>query len=312
MVKLGVQHSQHLPLIASCGTTTAKVKMLEKGYRLVYTYRCITLVSDSEGNVCMTGKHMSTSRTDLLIHCFILHLNIGLLKRKNSGGRENSHSSPESTDSDYSNGQQSASKRLNMESPLTLPTVAPSPTDILTRAFPGLSSTVLEHVLKGCNGNVLQAIEVIVQYNATRPTTNGMLGQSNLLPAQPPHEVSSQAPPHVPVPTSGSHPPLFKFNYVNGQYRYLMPPSLMPLTSYMLPTPNGLGLPFPQFQAEMQNHQFKPVESAPQTEVNGESGNAETKPVMNVYHAGVCKSCGQDTNPNENLCTSCSASFNRK
>ena len=238
---------------------------------------------------------------------------LGLLKRKNSNGRDNScGASPESSDSDYSGNPSSASKRLHAESPLTVPTVTPPPSDILSRAFPGLSHAVLEHVLKGCNGNVLQAIEVIVQCNATRPTTNGVLGQHNLLQAQPPPDMNSQASPHVSVPTSGTLPPLFKFNYGNGQYRYLMPPSLMPLTSYMLPTANGLGLPFHQFPVDMQNHQFKPVESAPEADVNGGNGSDETKPVVNGYHIGVCKGCGQDTNPEENLCVTCSASFNRK
>ena len=208
-----------------------------------------------------------------------------------------------------------------MESPLTLPTVIPSPTDILRRAFPGISSAVLELVLKGCDGNVLQAIEVIVQHNASRPLTNGFLGQPNIMQAQPPSDISAQVPPppppppppptHAQVPTTGSMPPLFKFNYVNGQYRYLMPPSLMPLTSYMLPTPNGLGLPFPQFPVDLPN-QFKPVESSPEAEVNGESVNGDTKPIVNGYSTGVCKGCGQETNQDENLCTNCSASFNRK
>lgn len=163
---------------------------------------------------------------------------------------------------------------------------------------------------------MLQAIEVIVQYNASRPLTNGMLGQSNIMPVQPPSDINAQAPPppppHVQVPTTGSMPPLFKFNYVNGQYRYLMPPSLMPLTSYMLPPSNGLGLPFHQFPVELQNHQFKPVECAPETEVNGESVNGDAKPVINGYTTGVCKGCGQETNHDESLCANCSASFNRK
>lgn len=238
------------------------------------------------------------------------------MKRKHSGGRDPSSSnSPESSDSDYGGGMASASKRPHAESPLTLPTVIPPPTDILTRAFPGLSSTVLEHVLKGCNGNVLQAIEVIVQYNASRSHTNGLLGQSNILQAQPPNDANPPAPPpppqasHVPPPSSASLPPPFKFNYVNGQYRYLMPPSLMPLTSYMFPSANGVGLPFPQFPVDLQNHQFKPVESAPEAE---ESANGDTKPVVNAYTSGVCKGCGQETNQDENLCANCSASFNRK
>lgn len=235
----------------------------------------------------------------------------GLLKRKSSGVGDNGEAaSPESSDSDYSSGQSSASKRLHMESPL--PTVIPSPTDILTRAFPGVSRTVLEHVLKGCNGNVLQAIEVIVQYNATKPLTNGIVGQQNVLPAQASPDTISQVPPHAQVPTPGSIPPIFKFNYVNGQYRYLMPPSLMPLASYMMPTTNGLGVPFPQFPVDMQNHHFKSVENTPETEVKSENGSSETKPVVNGYHTGVCKGCGQDTNPNENLCLACSASFTRK
>ena len=197
-----------------------------------------------------------------------------------------------------------------MESPL--PTVIPSSTDILTRAFPGLSPTVLEHVLKGCNGNVLQAIGVIVQYNATKPLTNGIVGQQNVLQAQATPDANPQAPPHVHVPTSGSIPSIFKFNYFNGQYRYLMPPSLMPLASYMMPTTNSLGVPFPQFPVEMQNHQFKPVENTPETEVRGDNGSAERKPFVSGYHTGVCKGCGQDTNPYENLCSTCSASFTRK
>ncbi|XP_068727597.1 doublesex- and mab-3-related transcription factor 3-like [Montipora capricornis] len=232
----------------------------------------------------------------------------GILKRKNSLGRENDVASPESSDSDYSSAPPSASKRQHTESPLTLPTVTPPPTDILARAFPGLSHSVIEHVLKGCNGNVLQAIEVIVKYSGNRPGTNGFFGNQNLLQTQLPTDMNPQAPPHVPVPTTGSLPPLFKFNYVNGQYRYLMQPSLMPLTSYMLPTPNGLGLPFPQFPVDMQNHQFRPVENTPEAEVTDENGTCETmKPVV-----GVCKSCGQDTNPEENPCASCEASCNRK
>lgn len=155
-----------------------------------------------------------------------------------------------------------------------------------------------------------------MQYNASRPLTNGILGQSNIMPVQPPSDINAQAPPppppHVQAPTTGSMPPLFKFNYVNGQYRYLMPPSLMPLTSYMLPPSNGLGLPFHQFPVELQNHQFKPVECAPETEVNGESVNGDAKPVINGYTTGVCKGCGQETNHDESLCANCSASFNRK
>lgn len=242
---------------------------------------------------------------------FLVSFTTGLLKRKSSGVGDNGEAaSPESSDSDYSSGQSSASKRLHMESPL--PTVIPSPTDILTRAFPGVSPTVLEHVLKGCNGNVLQAIEVIVQYNATKPLTNGIVAQQNVLPAQASPDTIPQVPPHAQVPTPGSIPPIFKFNYVSGQYRYLMPPSLMPLASYMMPTTNGLGVPFPQFPVDMQNHQFKPVENTPETEVKSENGSSETKPVVNGYHTGVCKGCGQDTNPNENLCLACSASFTRK
>lgn len=243
---------------------------------------------------------------------FFSHI-LGLLKRKNSNGRENSNgASPESSDSDYSSAPSSASKRLHSESPLTLPTVVPSPTDILTRAFPGLSPSVLEHVLKGCNGNVLQAIEVIVQYSGNRPITNGIFGQQNVLQAQPQADVNPQASPHVAAPTAGSLPPLFKFNYVNGQYRYLMPQSLMPLASYMLPATNSMGLPFPQFPFDMQNHQFKPVESAPEAEVNDESGSSETKPPVDGYRIGVCKVCGQETTSEEQLCVTCSASFNRK
>ena len=159
----------------------------------------------------------------------------GMLKRKNSIGRENKGASPESSDSDYSSAPSSASKRMHTESPLTLPTVTPPPTDILARAFPGLSHSVIEHVLKGCNGNVLQAIEVIVKYSANRPATNGMFDNQNLPPSQPLTDMGPQAPSPVSGPTTGSLPPLFKFNYVNGQYRYLMQPSIMPLTSYNLP-----------------------------------------------------------------------------
>lgn len=157
-----------------------------------------------------------------------------------------------------------------------------------------------------------------MQYNASRPLTNGMLGQSNILPAQPPSDNNTQAPPpslpQVQVPTSGSMPPLFKFNYVNGQYRYLMPPSLMPLTSYMLPPPNGLGLPFHQFPVDLQNHPFKPADCAPapEPEVNGDNVSGDTKPVINGYTTGICKACGQETNQDESLCANCSASFHRK
>ncbi|PFX18204.1 doublesex- and mab-3-related transcription factor A2-like [Stylophora pistillata] len=240
----------------------------------------------------------------------------GLLKRKHSGGRDASSSnSPESSDSDYGSGMASASKRPHVESTLTLPTVIPSPTDILTKAFPGLSSTVLEHVLKGCNGNVLQAIEVIVQYNATKPQTKGFLGQSNIPEPQPPNQVNPQAPPplssqapRVTHPSSGSVPPLFKFNYVNGQYRYLMPPSLIPLTSYMFPSANGVRLPFPQFPVDVRNQQFNPVEGALEAE---ESANSNTNPIS-TYTSGVCKGCGQETSYDDNLCANCSVSFNRK
>ena len=232
-----------------------------------------------------------------------------MLKRKNSIGRENEGASPESSDSDYSSAPSSASKRMHTESPLTLPTVTPPPTDILARAFPGLSHSVIEHVLKGCNGNVLQAIEVIVKYSANRPATNGMFDNQNLPPSQPLTDMGPQAPSPVSGPTTGSLPPLFKFNYVNGQYRYLMQPSIMPLTSYMLPTPNGLGLPFPQYPVDMQNHQFRPVENAPEPEISSENGSCET-PKPSQF--GVCKSCGQESNPGENLCASCSATCNRK
>ena len=231
-------------------------------------------------------------------------------KRKNSSGRDSNHvNSPESSDSDYSSGASVPIKRAHMESPLNVPNGAPSAHEILVRAFPGHSPSVLELVLKGCNGNVLQAIEVIIQCNTNRPLVNGILGQPHSVPTQTAMEANSQTPPHIPMGNAST--PIVKFNYVNGQYRYLVPPSLLPFNSYMLPTPSGMGLRFPQFPVEMQNHQFKPIDGAPEPETGGNNGHGEING-SNGFTSGLCKSCGQKTDYEHSLCENCSSALNRK
>lgn len=202
-------------------------------------------------------------------------------------------SSPESFDGDYGTGVPAA-KRVNLESPLAVnPTVqTPSHQEILTRAFPALSPIVLELVLKGCNGNIVQTIEVITQ--------SSMLTQPSIMPfasQQPANEAGT----HGPAP-SPLYPPLFKLNYMNSQYRFFMPPSMMP---YMFPGPSGLGFPAPPF----------PPSQPEASEAAGNSGNGvanfDGEKTRQNGAETLCSNCGRATNYNER-CSECSSGNHRQ
>ena len=106
-------------------------------------------------------------------------------------------------------------------------TKTPSDIEVLTRIFPNQPRYLLEMVLQGCSGKVLQAIDVI----RASSVANGTSGTT----AQPQVNVTScQQPPGVEAP-----PHLNYGGLMNNGYRYVYP-RLMTLQPYIVPGSSGV------------------------------------------------------------------------
>ena len=165
----------------------------------------------------------------------------------------------------------------------------PPPQEILTRAFPTVSPLVLELVLKGCNGNIVQAIEVVTQSSMLSPPS------LPFAPVPPANEASAQGPSPPPLyPAS-----LFKLNYLNGQYRYFVPPGMVPLNSYMFPGAPGLGFPAPSFPAP------PPEVGEPAVNSASTSGAFDAEKARE-NGAETCENCGGRGAKFNGRCSECS------
>ncbi|KXJ14735.1 Phosphatidylinositol 4-kinase alpha [Exaiptasia diaphana] len=237
-----------------------------------------------------------------LSQTYPMHCIYGYCKRKY-------HSSDSGSNSPGSDLSSSApgSKRQNLDSPPTIRDGAcnanlPMPQEVLSRAFPNYSPTILDLVLKGCNGNVLHAIEIISQYDKVPR-----------IPMTVPGCMDTNAP-------VANHlvPPLYKMNFANGGYRFLVPPGMFPFGSYMFPggTPPPFGVPssFPSHseavegtaQEERSTHQNGDVVS-PKKEIENDREHCEEKSVKNGSQR--CESCGQTIHFGDRFCTNCTRRF---
>lgn len=209
-------------------------------------------------------------------------------------------------------------KRFALDSPPTIQDGAqnlPMPQEILTRAFPHHSVMVLDLVLKGCNGNVLHAIEIISQYDKLPRTTS----LAPFMPPMPAGTEPSNIPPSLP-------PPLYKLNGMNGNYRYFVPPGMLPLSSYMFPggaSPFGCVPPpgsFPTMPTEDSQHAMHNGQTereqetttnnglSPKTEKeDDEVADRERATASNRVENGVtqCQFCGQLVKFGDRFCTNC-------
>lgn len=213
-------------------------------------------------------------------------------------------------------------KRFALDSPPTIQDGAcapslPMPQEVLTRAFPHYSAMVLDLVLKGCNGNVLHAVEIISQYDKLPRTTS-------MSPFIPPMPVGTD-PSNLP-PSNNMLPPLYKLNGMNGNYRYFVPPGMLPLSSYMFPggpSPFGCVPPpgsFPGMPTEDSQHVMH--NGATEREQDGRTNNGlspktekedddvkerERTKASNGVENGItqCQFCGQAIDFGDRFCTNC-------
>lgn len=150
----------------------------------------------------------------------------------------------------------------------------PDPLDLLSRAFPNHCKNVLEMVLQGCNGNVVQAIEcLLTNQEKNKP----------LLPIPMPLLAGYPRDIHP-----GMHPPMLyrKENFPHTFHqaipvncRFPPPP---PLFKPKAPTSPGYGF-------AMENILPSPDSSKP------------TKEELNRF----CTHCGKKANNNDNFCAFC-------
>nr|AFV47369.1 DMRT E [Nematostella vectensis] len=228
-------------------------------------------------------------------------------KRKYPPSTDSGSNSPGSDQSTSTNGL----KRRALDSPPLLTNGAsngsvPLPQDVLCRAFPNYTQAALDIVLKGCNGNLMHAIEVITQCETT----------------------SSRQSPHLQppvIPSSGEPgtmnpliPPLYKMNYMNGQYRFLMPPpGMMPLGFSMLPPggappyfpPQSMSTPAYEDGASNSHHTERPLDGERDTAVVPKTEHVEQSVSLTNGNASSprkrCKYCVTELRDSDRACHQC-------
>lgn len=244
--------------------------------------------------------------------CFLIFIGYG--KRKYHQSSDSGSNSP---GSDLSSSQ--GAKRFALDSPPTIQDGAsapslPMPQEILSRAFPHHSAMVLDLVLKGCNGNVLHAIEVISQYDKLPKTTP-------MGPLMPPMPVSTE--PNVPMPNN-LLTPMYKMNCMTGNYRYLVPPGMLPLGSYMfpggpppfgcVPPPNSFPVPIAteDAHATSNGHAERELDGNSNDNINPkiERENEDERERENGANAAEtsvsrCRFCGHAVHIGDRFCTNC-------
>ena len=118
--------------------------------------------------------------------------------------------------------------RVSIDVPLSCinsQTEIPSDIEVLTRIFPNQPRYLLELVLKGCSGNVLQAIDVIIRASSMANGSSGTTAQPQV------NTTSCQQPPGVEAPSHLNYGGL-----MNSGYHYVYPRSMPP---YIVPGSSG-------------------------------------------------------------------------
>ena len=164
--------------------------------------------------------------------------------------------------------------------------IKPDPLELLCKAFPSHSHNVLERILQGCGGNVVQAIECVLE------------NQSPALPLHAPIPIMPTQVPNLPhVIYSGYGPQggiLRKAETIpvhqdasTAPYGYLPPQG----SSILRPKPQALPILPYTFNAVSNNQSS--------TSMTGDTKPREEE--KNTY----CTNCGHKIQPSNNFCGSC-------
>lgn len=164
------------------------------------------------------------------------------------------------------------------------------PLVLLMRAFPSQCRSVLELVLQGCGGNVVQAIECLLQNQEKKqfplPMPVPVIGSVGGPPATIHPALHFQAPPIFRKPEPFSHsfghrPPL------SPSCPYPPPPPLLK------PKPQVSGYPF----------SMEAVLASPPNNVRAGSGSPKGEEKSVMVH--FCTKCGRKANCDDNFCAFC-------
>jgi len=175
------------------------------------------------------------------------------------------------------------------ESPSAGRKLHPDPLGLLIRAFPSQCRSVLELVLQGCGGNVVQAIECLLQNQEKKQLP---------LPMPVPVIASVAGPPPVMHPSLHFQgPPLFR-KPEPFSHAFHRPP-LSPNCPY--PSPPPLLKPKPQVSGYP--FSMEAVLASPPNNVNAGSGSPKDESKSVVIH--FCTKCGHKASYEDNFCAFC-------
>ena len=175
------------------------------------------------------------------------------------------------------------------ESPSAGRKLHPDPLGLLIRAFPSQCRSVLELVLQGCGGNVVQAIECLLQNQEKKqlplPMPVPVIGSVGGPPPQMHPAMHFQGPPLFRKP--GPFPHGFHRTPLSPNCPYPPPPPLLK------PKAQVTGFPF----------SMEAVLASPPNKVNAGSGSPKDDEKSVVIH--FCTKCGRKASCEDNFCAFC-------
>ena len=175
------------------------------------------------------------------------------------------------------------------ESPGSGRKLHPDPLGLLIRAFPSQCRSVLELVLQGCGGNVVQAIECLLQNQEKKQLP---------LPMPVPVIASVAGPPPTIHPSLHFQgPPLFRKPepFSHGFHRPPLSPNCTfpPPPPLLKPKPQATGYPF----------SMEAVLASPPNNVSAASGSLKQEGKTVGIH--FCTKCGRKASFEDNFCAFC-------
>lgn len=175
------------------------------------------------------------------------------------------------------------------ESPSPGRKLHPDPLGLLIRAFPSQCRSVLELVLQGCGGNVVQAIECLLQNQEKKqlplPMPVPVIGTVGGPPPQMHPGMHFQGPPVFRKPEPFPHG--FHRTPLSPNCSYPPPPPLLK------PKAQVTGFPF----------SMEAVLASPPNKVNAGSGSPKDNEKSVVIH--FCTKCGRKASCEDNFCAFC-------
>lgn len=175
------------------------------------------------------------------------------------------------------------------ESPNVGRKIHPDPLGLLIRAFPSQCRSVLELVLQGCGGNVVQAIECLLQNQEKKqlplPMPVPVIGSVGGPPATIHPALHFQAPPLFRKPEPFSH--TFHRPPMSPSCPFPPPPPLLK------PKAQASGYPF----------SMDAVLGSPPNNMNASSSSPKTEGKSVAVH--FCTKCGRKASCEDNFCAFC-------